>query len=98
MSMRPVRPVPPIAPYQGGKRNLAGALVEAIDSIDHDCYAEPFVGMGGVFLRGARAPASTPIRSISARRSICESPPWLAALSAPPKTANGIRSRLRRTP
>ena len=61
----PVRPVPPIAPYQGGKRNLAGALVEAIDSIDHDCYAEPFVGMGGVFLRGARAPASEVINDLN---------------------------------
>ena len=41
-SSRDIRPVPPIAPYQGGKRNLAGELVAAIDSIDHDCYAEPF--------------------------------------------------------
>ncbi len=31
-----VAAVPPIAPYQGGKRNFAGALVEAIDS--HDAF------------------------------------------------------------
>ncbi len=65
MSMRPVRPVPPSAPYQGGKRNLAGELVEAIDAVDHDCYAEPFVGMGGVFLRRAGAPASEVINDLN---------------------------------
>lgn len=41
----------PIAPYIGGKRNLARQLVELIGSVPHHCYAEPFVGMGGVFLR-----------------------------------------------
>ena len=78
MSMRPVRPVPPIAPYLGGKRNLAGALVEAIDAVDHDCYAEPFVGMGGVFLRRARAPASEVINGCATATS----PPCSASCSA----------------
>jgi DNA adenine methylase len=48
----------PIAPYLGGKRNLARRLVERINKIDHITYAEPFVGMGGVFLR-----RDTPARS-----------------------------------
>lgn len=41
----------PIAPYIGGKRNLAKRLCRVIDAHDHVTYAEPFVGMGGIFLR-----------------------------------------------
>lgn len=41
----------PLAPYIGGKRNLAGRIIERISAIPHEQYAEPFVGMGGVFLR-----------------------------------------------
>ena len=46
-----VEPVEPAAAYLGGKRNLAKRLVRILDSQKHDTYAEPFVGMGGVFLR-----------------------------------------------
>ena len=48
----------PIAPWFGGKKHLARAIIERIDRIPHRCYAEPFVGMGGVFLRRARKPKS----------------------------------------
>ena len=41
----------PIAPYIGGKRNLAKRLCRVIDAHQHTTYAEPFVGMGGIFLR-----------------------------------------------
>tara|TARA_R110000868_G_scaffold225568_2_gene477790 strand:- start:5803 stop:6621 length:819 start_codon:yes stop_codon:yes gene_type:complete len=41
----------PAAGYVGGKRNLAARLVKMIEAIDHQTYAEPFCGMGGVFLR-----------------------------------------------
>ena len=41
----------PVAPYIGGKRNLASRVIERIEQIPHELYAEPFVGMGGVFLR-----------------------------------------------
>lgn len=51
-----VSPVQPAAGYIGGKRNLAGRLVRLIEQIDHDGYAEPFVGMGGVFLRRRSRP------------------------------------------
>jgi site-specific DNA-adenine methylase len=51
MESTPVAPVRPAAPYIGGKRNLARRLVELIDADAHHTYAEPFVGMGGVFLR-----------------------------------------------
>ncbi len=45
------KPVRPPAPYIGGKRALAKRLVERINAVPHTLYAEPFVGMGGVFLR-----------------------------------------------
>lgn len=38
----------------GGKRNLAARLCAIIDTIPHRAYIEPFVGMGGVFLRRAK--------------------------------------------
>jgi DNA adenine methylase len=47
----PVRPVSPVAGYVGGKRALAKLLVSKINATAHELYAEPFVGMGGVFLR-----------------------------------------------
>lgn len=46
-----VRPVDPVAPWLGGKSRLADLIVSWINTVDHACYAEPFVGMGGVFLR-----------------------------------------------
>jgi len=50
-SNMPRHPVSPVAPYFGGKRLLAKRLIERINTIPHELYAEPFVGMGGVFLR-----------------------------------------------
>lgn len=44
----------PVAAYIGGKRNLAKRLCRIIDAHQHTTYAEPFVGMGGVFLRRTR--------------------------------------------
>ena len=44
----------PPAPYLGGKRNLAKRLCAITETIPHRAYIEPFVGMGGVFLRRAR--------------------------------------------
>lgn len=46
-----VRPISPVAGYIGGKRQLARTIIERISRIEHGRYAEPFVGMGGVFLR-----------------------------------------------
>lgn len=48
----------PIAPYIGGKRNLAKRLCTIIDLHDHTAYAEPFVGMGGIFLRRSTKPTA----------------------------------------
>ena len=46
----------PAAGYIGGKKQLAKAIIACIDKVPHETYAEPFVGMGGVFLRRRRAP------------------------------------------
>ncbi len=48
---KPIKPIAPPAPYQGGKRLLSKPLIEKIQKINHACYAEPFFGMGGVFFR-----------------------------------------------
>lgn len=61
----PVRPVRPVAPYLGGKRALSKRLVAIIDAIPHRLYAEPFVGMGGVFFRRTRRPRKEVINDIS---------------------------------
>ncbi|MFD1952115.1 DNA adenine methylase [Sphingomonas arantia] len=60
-----VRPVRPVAPYLGGKRNLAGRLCKMIDAIPCQTYVEPFVGMGGIFLRRSRRPAAEVINDLS---------------------------------
>ena len=62
---RPVGPVKPAAGYIGGKKQLAKAIIACIDRIPHETYAEPFVGMGGVFLRRRRAPKGEIINDVS---------------------------------
>jgi DNA adenine methylase len=47
----PIRPAAPVAAYLGGKRNLAKRIIARIGAVPHATYVEPFVGMGGVFLR-----------------------------------------------
>ncbi len=54
--LQEVRPTKPPAPWFGGKRLLAGRLNEIISEVPHRLYAEPFVGMGGVFFRRTRLP------------------------------------------
>lgn len=49
-----ISPTHPVAPWLGGKRNLAKRICALIDGIDCTTYAEPFVGMGGIFLRRGR--------------------------------------------
>ena len=51
-------PTAPVAPNQGGKRNLSRQVIDRLAAIPHRTYAEPFIGMGGIFLRRPfRAPA-----------------------------------------
>jgi DNA adenine methylase len=51
-----VTPAEPPARWIGGKRHLAKRICAVLASTPHDAYAEPFVGMGGVFLRRAMRP------------------------------------------
>jgi len=60
-----VEPVSPAAPYIGGKKNLAARICARIEKIPHRLYAEPFVGMGGVFLRRSKRPKSEVINDRS---------------------------------
>lgn len=63
--MKPVRPISPVAGYVGGKRQLSKRLTPMIDAIPHDLYAEPFVGMGGVFFRRSSRPKVEAINDYS---------------------------------
>ncbi len=49
--LTPINATLPVAPWMGGKRNLAKRITTLLDAIPHSTYAEPFVGMGGIFLR-----------------------------------------------
>lgn len=62
----PVAPTRPAAGYIGGKRNLAKRIVQRISAIPHITYAEPFVGMGGIFLRRNFRPQAEAINDWSA--------------------------------
>lgn len=50
-SLQAVTPARPIAAYVGGKRALAKRIIALIEATPHETYAEPFVGLGGIFLR-----------------------------------------------
>lgn len=64
--MRPVPSARPAAAYIGGKKQLAARLVDMISRVEHHTYAEPFIGMGGVFLRRRMAPKVEVINDVSA--------------------------------
>lgn len=51
IDLLPAHPAAPPAPYLGGKRNLAKRIVAQLAEIPHATYVEPFIGMGGIFLR-----------------------------------------------
>ncbi|MFD1949902.1 DNA adenine methylase [Sphingomonas arantia] len=63
--LEPVSPTRPVAGYIGGKRNLAKRICAILDRTPHTSYAEPFVGMGGIFLRRTRRPRAEAINDIS---------------------------------
>jgi DNA adenine methylase len=60
-----IQPVTPAAAYIGGKRILAKTIIRRIDTTPHDAYCEPFVGMGGVFLRRCRQPKMEAINDVN---------------------------------
>ena len=70
MTLEPIRPVKPVAAYVGGKRNLSAKLVAMIAATPHDLYIEPFVGMGGVFLRRTMRPRTEVINDTPEVRAL----------------------------
>jgi DNA adenine methylase len=64
-SFRIVPPVRPAAAYIGGKRRIGEQLARRIEAVEHQTYAEPFVGMGGVFFRRRWAARREVINDIS---------------------------------
>ena len=62
--LTPVDPVSPVAPYPGGKHNLARRICARTDADRHLTYAEPFVGMGGIFLRRSMRPKAEVINDL----------------------------------
>jgi len=54
--LQTVEPIKPIAPYVGGKIKLASRICQIIDQTEHRTYAEPFLGMGGIFFRRRKKP------------------------------------------
>ena len=54
--LNPITPTAPVAPWLGGKRNLSKRICAIIDATPCATYAEPFVGMGGIFLRRSSRP------------------------------------------
>ncbi len=63
--IRAVDSILPVAPWIGGKRVLAKQLVTRIQKMPHTIYAEPFVGMGGVFFRRTTVPRTEIINDFS---------------------------------
>ncbi|KPP88743.1 MAG: DNA adenine methylase [Rhodobacteraceae bacterium HLUCCO07] len=62
--LTPVQKTLPVAPWLGGKRNLAKRISAILDATPHATYAEPFVGMGGVFLRRSMRPRAEVINDL----------------------------------
>ncbi len=65
VNLMPVAPAKPAAAYIGGKRVLSRKIIERINKTPHDAYCEPFVGMGGVFLRRSLRPKMEAINDIN---------------------------------
>lgn len=60
-----VEPIKTAAGYVGGKSKLAQQICDIIEATPHTTYAEPFVGMGGVFFRRTNIPKSEVINDRS---------------------------------
>ncbi|ADL00720.1 DNA adenine methylase [Brevundimonas subvibrioides] len=61
----PVGDCDPPAAWIGGKRHLAKRICAALAATPHTAYCEPFIGMGGVFLRRRVRPPVEVINDIS---------------------------------
>ena len=60
----PVR-AEPVAPYLGGKSQLAARIVGKINQTSHQSYVDVFCGMGGVFFKRSSVPKCEVINDIN---------------------------------
>lgn len=65
VDQRPITPCEPPTAWLGGKRHLARRICSVLAATPHDAYCEPFIGMGGVFLRRRVRPAVEVINDLS---------------------------------
>lgn len=65
LDQRPVGSCEPPAAWIGGKRHLARRICAVLAATPHAAYVEPFIGMGGVFLRRRVRPPVEVINDIS---------------------------------
>ncbi|WP_312066102.1 DNA adenine methylase [Brevundimonas sp.] len=65
VDQRPVASAEPPAAWLGGKRHLAKRICHVLAATSHDAYVEPFIGMGGVFLRRRVRPQVEVINDIN---------------------------------
>src|SRR5262245_21155031 len=63
--LEPVYPVSPLAAWIGGKSRLADLICERLANIPHDAYAEPFIGMGGIFFRRGWKPRAETLNDVN---------------------------------
>lgn len=64
-NLTPICPVKPVLPYMGGKFRLHKTIIPRISAVSHKIYCEPFVGMGGIFLRRDKKPSIEVINDLS---------------------------------
>lgn len=65
VTQSPVGDCDPPASWMGGKRHLARRICATLAATPHAAYCEPFIGMGGVFLRRRVRPPVEVINDIS---------------------------------
>lgn len=65
VDQRPVAPAEPPAAWLGGKSRLAKRICAILAQAPHTAYVEPFIGMGGVFLRRSMKPKVEVINDIN---------------------------------
>jgi len=69
--MIPVLPVKPVVPCICGKTLLAKRIIDRLDDISHTSYAEPFIGMDGIFLHAVSDYHLYQIQSVNQNRARC---------------------------
>jgi DNA adenine methylase len=64
-NQKSVEPISTLAPYIGGKNLLHKRITACIEAVPHNIYAEPFVGMGGIFFKRRFKPKAEIVNDIN---------------------------------